>query len=335
MNADIIEEITRIYGYDNFEINTTRSPLYPVRMTEVKTDEEKIKDLLVKKFSLHEVHSYVWAYNDELKALGIAIEDNVRLANATNPNIEILRRSIIPTQLCQVKANTSFAPEFGIFEIGRIVDGLDENNLCIEHKKLTITLYSKTTSMKELYFRLRDILASVALDVKHSVLTFHTAEPTQDYIHPVNFNQVLLDGKELGIIGMVHPVVGKNIDKKANIVFAEIDVDDFASCADKSIVYSEPSKYPTMEYDLSLDMPEGTFYGSLTDCWEQEGGEILKSVRIVDTYDTDTVHRITVRFEFSSNERTLSSAEVQEIVDRILQNLSSRNVTIQQGGSIK
>ena len=50
IKADIIEEITRIYGYDNFEINTTRSPLYPVRMDEVKSDEEKIKDMLVKKY---------------------------------------------------------------------------------------------------------------------------------------------------------------------------------------------------------------------------------------------------------------------------------------------
>ena len=76
IKADIIEEITRIYGYDNFEINTTRSPLYPVRMDEVKSDEEKIKDMLVKKYNLHEVHSYVWAYSDEQKALGIPVEEN-------------------------------------------------------------------------------------------------------------------------------------------------------------------------------------------------------------------------------------------------------------------
>ena len=102
IKADIIEEITRIYGYDNFEVNTALSPLYPIRMDEVKTEEEKIKDLLVKRFGMHEVHSYVWVYNDEQKALGIPVEENVRLANATNPNIEILRNSMIPTQLCQV-----------------------------------------------------------------------------------------------------------------------------------------------------------------------------------------------------------------------------------------
>ncbi len=328
MNADIIEEITRIYGYDNFEVNTTRSPLYPVRMTTVKTNEEKIKDMLVKKFALHEVHSYVWAYNDELKALGIAIEPNVRLANATNPNIETLRHSIIPTQLCQVKTNVSYAPSFGIFEIGRTVSGLDENNLCIEHKKLAVTLFSKNDDVRTLYFRMRDILAALALDIKHSELTFAAAEPTHDYEHPVNLNKIFLNGTEIGIIGIAHPVVSKNIDKKAAVVFAEIDIDLFAASEDYGIVYEEPSKYPSIEYDLSLDMPENLLFGDLRACWQTEGGELLKNVSIVDTYDTETIHRITVRFVFSSAERTLSSAEVQEILDKITARLSEKNVSI-------
>lgn len=172
IKADIIEEITRIYGYDNFDIHTTRSPLYPVRPTVEKTVEDKIKDLLVKRYSLHELHSYVWAYYDELKALGIDVEGEIKLSNATNPNIETIRKSIIPTQLCQVKQNTSFAPDFGIFEIGRVVDGVDDNNLCVEKKKLAITLYSRSRPMPTLYFDLRDILEVMADDLKHKKLTF-------------------------------------------------------------------------------------------------------------------------------------------------------------------
>lgn len=107
IKADIIEEITRIYGYDNFDLHTAESPLYPVRMSTEKTVEDKLKDILVKRYSLHEVHSYIWQYADDYKKLGIAVEDNVKLLNASNPNIETLRRSMIPTQLCQVKVNTA------------------------------------------------------------------------------------------------------------------------------------------------------------------------------------------------------------------------------------
>ena len=328
LKADIIEEITRIYGYDNFEINTTRSPLYPVRVDAVKSNEDKIKDILVKKYNLHELHSYLWAYNDELKALNIPVENNVKLANATNPNIETIRNSIIPTQLCQVKTNSSYSPDFGIFEIGRVVNGVDENNLCIESKKLAVTLFSKSKDVKTLYFELRDMLAVITSDLKHETLSFKKAEPKHSYEHPVNLNTVMIGDKEIGTIGIVHPVVGKKIDKKASIVFAEIDMSEFTEAENAAIVYEEPSKFPPIDYDISLEIPSGVFYSDLAESWKNEGGAILKNTKIVDTYDTETVHSITVRFEFSSNERTLSSNEVQEIIDKVIANLEKLGVKL-------
>lgn len=327
MKADIIEEITRIYGYDNFDVNTTRSPLYPVRTDDVKSTENKIKDMLVKRYNLHEVHSYVWAYADELKAIGIPVEPNIRLANATNPNIETIRNSIIPTQLCQVKSNVSFAPDFGIFEIGRVVSGVDDNNLCVESKKLAITLYSKTKKTEQLYMELRDILAIIADDVKHQPLEFKAAEPDHSYIHPINYNEIIMAGDSLGTIGVVHPVAGKKIDKKASVVFAEIDINKLADKESLSIVYEEPSKFPPMDYDLSLEIPCGMFFEKLKECWNN-AGDILKNVKIVDTYDSENIHSITVRFEFSSNERTLSSAEVQAIMDGVIEKLGAIGVKL-------
>ncbi len=328
IKADIIEEITRIYGYDNFQIHTTRSPLYPVRLDTVKSDEDRVKDILVKKYNLHEVHSYVWAYNDELKAINIPVENNVKLANATNPNIETIRKSIIPTQLCQVKSNTSYASDFGIFEIGRVIDGVDENNFCVEKKKLAVTLFSKTKDVKDLYFELRDMLAIVCSDIKNQVPSFKAKAPEHSYEHPVNLNSVFVGDKEIGTIGIVHPVVGKKIDKKANIVFVEIDVTDFSSSEAVAIKYEEPSKFPPIDYDLSLEIPTGVLFDNLKECWDGLGTDILKNSKIVDTYDTETVHSITVRFQFSSNERTLSSSEVQEIMDKVIANLDKIGVKL-------
>ena len=252
MKADIIEEITRIYGYDNFDIHTAVAPLYPVRPSVEKTVEDKIKDLLVKRFSLHELHSYVWSYYDELKAIGLDADGVIKLDGATNPNIETIRRSIIPTQLCQVKSNTSFALRFGIFEIGRVVTGLDENNNCIEKKKLAITLFSKIAPVSVLFYKLRDILEIMSDDIKHKPLTFEAKQAEYHYQHPVNLNRVFCDGVEIGEIGIVYPTVQKKIDKKASIVYAEIDVEAFANIENASIQYIEPSRFPEMEIDLSF-----------------------------------------------------------------------------------
>ena len=83
-----------------------------------------------------------------------------------------------------------------------------------------------------------------------------------------------------------------------------------------------------MNYDLSLEIPEGTFFEQLKDCWKNLDCEILKGTKIVDTYETDKFHSMTIRFDFASHTRTLSSGEVQEIMDKIIANLGEIGVKL-------
>ncbi|MDE5985146.1 MAG: phenylalanine--tRNA ligase subunit beta [Eubacterium sp.] len=327
IKADIIEEITRIYGYDNFDIHTANAPLYPVRADVEKTDEDKIKDILVKRFSLHELHSYVWAYYDEYKSLGIEVEDNIKLINATNPNIETIRKSIIPTQLCQDEGNTGFATDFGVCEIGRVINGVSDDNLCDEHKKLAVTLYSKTKSVEQLYFELRDILAVVTDDIKHKSLEFKAAEASHSYEHPRNLNAVICDGRELGVIGIVHPVVSKKIDKKAAIVFAELDVKAFAELSNDSISYEEPSKFPAIEIDLSFVSDK---FAPIANAIENAKSTLVKKVEVVDTYADENAKSITTRITFSHPEKTLTREEVMNIVDGIVAGLKEKGIALKK-----
>ncbi len=327
MKADIIEEITRIYGYDNFDIHTTATPLYPVRPATEKTVEDRIKDILVKRFSLHEAHSYVWAYYDEYKALGIEIEDNVKLMNATNPNIEVIRKSIIPTQLCQVKINNTFAPDFGIFEVGRVVEGYREDGLCNERKKLAVSLFSKTKSVQALYFELRDILLTLAADIKHLPLTFKAVEPAHGYEHPKNLNAIICDGKELGRIGLVYPTVLKKIDKKANIVWAEIDVTDFALIEADSIRYEEPSKFPGIEIDLSFVSDK---FAPIGEAVKNANCALIKGIDVVDTYEDENGKSITSRIYFAHPEKTLTKEEVMDVVNGIISELEAKGIALKK-----
>lgn len=328
MKADIIEEITRIYGYDNFDIHTAEAPLYPVRPDIEKTDEDKIKDLLVKRYSLHELHSYVWAYYDEYRALGIEVEDNIKLANATNANIETIRRSIIPTQLCQVNYNTAYAPDFGVFEVGRTADGVDpETNLVREHKKLAVTLFSKTKSVEKLYMELRDMLAVMADDIKHSAVTLKEKTASHSYQHPVNLNAIYIGDKEIGEIGIVHPVVSKKIDKKAAIVFAEIDVKDFSEITNNSISYEEPSRYPEMEVDLTF---VANMFAPIGIAIKASQSPIVKDVRVVDIYKDENGKAITVRITFSDNSRTLTREEVAAVIDPITAKLEEKGISLKK-----
>ncbi|MBQ7975598.1 MAG: phenylalanine--tRNA ligase subunit beta, partial [Clostridia bacterium] len=327
IKADIIEEITRIYGYDNFDINTVVAPSYPVRADVEKNDEERIKDILVKRFSMHELHSYVWQYYDEYKALGIEIEDNVELINATNPNIKTIRRSIVPTQLCQVKLNTGFSTDFAVFEAGRVVNGFKEDNLCNEQKKLAITMFSKTKDMEKLYFELRDVIAVIADDLKHEAVTFEKLEATHSYQHPKNLNTIFCGGRAIGEIGIVNAQVSKKIDKKANIVFAEIDIEEFAKIKNASISYREPSRFPEIEIDLSFVSDK---FLPISQAISNANCPLIKNVGVVDTYTDESGKSITVRILFSHPEKTLTKEEVSEPVNAIIDDLEKSGIILKK-----
>ncbi len=325
IKADIVEEITRIYGYDNFDVHTANAPLYPVRAATEKTVEDRIKDILVHRYSLHEVHSYVWQYYDEYKALGIEIEDNIKLSNATNPNIETIRKSIIPTQLCQVKVNTNYAPDFGIFEVGRTVDGLKADGMCDEHKKLCVTLFSKTKSLESLYIELSTILSVISDNIKHKPLEFTPIEATHVYEHPRNLNEISCDGVVLGKIGVVHPTVGKKIDKKASIVFAEIDVPALSEITDAGIHYAEPSKFPAIEVDLSF---VSETFAPIGKAIKDAECPLIKKVEVTDTYRDENGKSITTRITFSHPEKTLTREEVMDVANSIIDALAKENIAL-------
>ena len=325
IKADIVEEITRIYGYDNFDVHTAETPLYPVREAVEKSVENRIKDMLVHRYSLHELHSYVWAYTDEYKALSIEVEENIKLVDATNPNIETIRKSIVPTQLCQVKTNVNFAADFGVFEIGKVINGLKADGLCDEQKKLCVTLFSKTKSLEALYVELSTMLSVMADNIKHKALTFTPAEATHSYEHPRNFNKISCDGVALGEIGIVHPTVSKKIDKKAAIVFAEIDVAKFAEIKDAGIHYAEPSKFPAIDVDLSFVTET---FAPIGKAIENANCPLIKKVEVTDTYRDENGKSITVRLTFSHPEKTLTRDEVMEIANGIIAELSKENIVL-------
>ena len=225
-----------------------------------------------------------------------------------------------------MKYNTDFAQEFGLFEIGRIADGVNpETNLCNEHKKLCITLFSRVKSVEEVYMELRNMLAVIADDIKHTDISFEKIEATHSYQHPRNLNAVLCGGKSIGEIGIVYPTISKKIDKKASIVYAEIDIADFAEVETQSIVYDEPSKYPEMEIDLTF----------MTDKFEPIGkaikevnSKLVKKVSLAGAYTDDSGKSITVRILFSDKNRTLTREEVSAVTDSIISKLNEKGINL-------
>ena len=328
IKADIIEEITRIYGYDNFNISTTSSPLKPVPNDYARLEDSEIKDILVKKYGFHEVHSYVWCDGRKFKKLGIEVEDNVKVLNIENSDNGVLRNTMLPTLLVMAQENKDFADKYSIFEIGRVVDGVNADGLCNERKRLGAVIYDKSGNEKAAYLKAVEIINCIIGNIKQKKAEYTKISPEHAWQHPKNTAEILIDGKKVGVLCALHPSNRSKLDKTAAAVCFEIDMDDFSSIDANSIMFREPSAHQSTWYDLSLVLAENTKYSDLAACWEALGLAELESTKVIDTYEKDGVKSITVRLVFSAMDRTLEMEEVQGWIDTVLANLGNIGVTL-------
>lgn len=328
IKADIIEEITRIYGYDNFEITTTNSPLKPVPNDYARLEDAETKDILVKKYGFHEVHSYVWCDGRKFKKLGIEVEDNVKVLNIENSENGVLRNSMLPTLLTIAQENKDFAEKYSIFEIGRVVDGTTENGLCNERKRLGAVIYDKSGNEKAAYLKAVEVINCLIGEIKQKKAGYNKIAPVSAWQHPKNTAEILIDGKKVGILCAMHPANRAKLDKTAAAVCFEIDMDIFSSIDANAISFREPSTQQSTYYDLSLVLAENTKYSDLAACWEALNLAELESAKVIDTYEKDGVKSMTVRLIFAAMDRTLEMEEVQGWIDTILANLGNIGVAL-------
>lgn len=329
IKADIIEEITRIYGYDNFDIFTAESPLLPVRKEVLKTEEDRMKDILVKSYRMHEVHSYIWADSQKNKELGIETIPTVKIINAQTPDHQYIRETMIPTLLSFVKENRGYDDEYSIFEIGHTVEGFKENGDCQERNKLGAAIYSKVRGEEELFIEARDAVLELCEDILHKTPEFVSIDAKYDFQHPVNTFAVLLDGREVGFLSVPHPVVLENIDKKCAVAFFELTTEKFAETKVQKTVYSEPSKFPAIEIDMTYVADVSAInFAALTATAKAAAGEMLSDVRVQDIYTQDGTSAITLRFAFLSKERTLTKQELMPLCDKVNEALVALNITL-------
>ena len=334
MKADIIEEITRIYGYDNFDVHSTKSLLIPVRQSDKRENEYHMKLMLAQRYAMNEVHSYIWYESKLNKEMGIVTEPNIRVINSVTAENDTVRSTIIPSLLGFIYKNADTYPEMGIFEIGRVADGLKEDGLANERKRLGLVMASKKMSEKEVYFKIKEIIEQLLLTAKNTVPSF-TAKDTEgksNYIHPVNCTSILLEGSEIGYFSVLNPRIRNNIDKKLNVVFAEIDLERMEQTAAEPLNYKEVSKYPGVTVDLSLLADKTMRYEAIEEAIQGYPCEYLQGYHLIDIFEDEKLlpdkKSITIRFEFGSMDRTLEGQETNAMVEGLLQTLKEKGLEL-------
>ncbi len=332
MKVDIIEEITRIFGYDNIQPKTLDIALKPLEYNEERLADNKVKELLSERFGASEVNSYIWYDNTFNGRAGIETAGQVRVLNPQAQDSNTLRDSMVPGMLSFAEKNEKTYDDFILFEIGSVFNAQTPKDKCQQHKNICVLAASKIKSEDELFYDLKGIIAFISKALKNATLDFTASTCGYNWIHPLKSVDVSHNGNLMGYISAVHPMIKKNIGKKLNIAVLEINRDVLQAINSETIKYREPSKFPEVTLDYSFLVDNGVTFDRLKEYIGAYKSELLNGFEFVTMYTgkglPEGKKSMTFRFTIGSNEKTLSGDDINEFAKDILDYMGTAGYTL-------
>ncbi|MGN1212454.1 MAG: phenylalanine--tRNA ligase subunit beta [Christensenellales bacterium] len=325
--VDIVEEVARIYGYDNIKPQPVEDSILPVEQSREHLLEYDVKLVLAERFGLNETHSYVWNDVATNKELNIQTNGHIKILNSTIKDNDEIRSELVPTLLKVVNDNKKQLSDFGTFEIGRVVVGKDENNLAIEKKYLAVALFSTQQTEKELYLQVKNIAECLSEQFLNKKVCYKLKEQTKNYLHPINNASLLIDGKNIGYISSLHPETLDAIDKKSAVAVLEIDFSDFANIVPAPITLETLSKYQKTTLDFNFVMDKHIVYAETVENLSKVVTNLKYNINLKDIYvDEQNLAGkkcVTYTVTLFSDDHTLTSAEIDDFQNSFIQNANS------------
>lgn len=331
IKEDLVEEIFRMYGYDNIKSATMSMPLQPVEQIPEHTLEYDIKYSLASIFNFNEVHSYVWNFENYNKTVGIKEESIVHLMDASKSGHGGLRSHLLPSIIKIADENKNKFNDISIFEIGRTFDELDKNNLVNEKKKLAIVLASSNASEKELYFKLKHVVEFITKNLCGATVTYD--KPTKNSLfHPVNSCAISQGENIIGEFGVLHPSISKEIDKRKKFAVLELDVRKLVALNKDAVKIIPTSKYQSVSIDYNFladkSMPYQTIENKLN---EFKSSHIVEhSLKDIYTNDDTLNGKIsyTINVIVTPKNKTLESSDIEKFSNRLISHMAEIGLTL-------
>jgi len=332
IKEDLVEEVFRMYGYDNIKSAPLSMPLQPVEQLDIHSLEYKIKHALASKFGLNEVHSYIWNYKEFNSQVGIEQESYLSLLDSSNSGQSGIRSMLTPTLIKFADENKNKYDSINIFEIGRVVSGLTDENQAIERKRLSVVLAHENKSERELYFKLKDISNYIFNQILNVKVDFDINAETNKLYHPVNSCIVKADEVVLGEMGVLYPTICKNIDKRKKFVALEFDLENMLKLAKQTFKLTPISKFQSVSLDYNFVADKNMSYGEIDKILEQFRANYIMERSLKDVYINDEVLKdkisYTINYVITPKDKTLETSDIERFSNRLIQHMGRFNISL-------
>ena len=316
IEADLLEEIARLYGFDNIP-SSLPALNKPANQYSATLKEWKLRELLWA-LGIDETVGYSFVSPGHIQRLGLDDQEPLMLRNPLGEEFSQMRPSLLVTALeCLVNNQKRGAQSQAIYEIGNVF--YRENGEMMQEKKLSISILD-AGDFYVLKGMIEMILDDFGVEARY--------EPgTSSFFHPHRSADIIVEGNILGNIGVLHPKTAAVWELEGEVVLAEINLERLFSYDIPETVFTAPSRFPTSARDIALLVDEKVTHEQIVDVIEAEGVPLLQKVELFDTFSHPSWEgkkSMAYHMVFGSDERTLNTEEVEEIYDRIYTRLKNQ-----------
>lgn len=319
---DLVEEVARIYGYDN--IPARLRPMEPriARKEETLVTDDELRNVLVAR-GYQEAITYSFVPS-EVEALLSPSQEQIKLSNPISEELAIMRSSLwsglIPALDKNVKRQQ---PRVRFFETGlsflKTQDGLTQRKKIAG--AITGNLYSENWNSTSEAVDFYDIKGDVeALLILASGKSFEFVSSDHTALHPGQSANILSDGEIVGVCGALHPAIEKKLDLDQQVFVFELDIDLISQ--KKLPEYTKLSPYPSIRRDLALLVESKISYSQITKVINKLNIKELIDSFVFDVYSGVNVDSgqksIALSLIFQEFSRTLEEQEISSHVGKIM-----------------
>ncbi|MBI5072109.1 phenylalanine--tRNA ligase subunit beta [Candidatus Falkowbacteria bacterium] len=332
---DLVEEIVRIYGYENISSRMPEANMAAPEENLPRKVERVIKNILARGLRMTEVYNHSFAEEKVLRKFGFNPAEHIKLKNSINKNLTHLRQSLIPGLVVNMAENQYFSEKVRIFEMGKIFfrrpgelkkDGQGKERLPQQDESLAGMILKKGNETP--FYEAKEVVAAI-LDAMHIKYGFEIwQKDTPLWANPARTARIVAGGKTLGIVTELAPAVQQSFGVRHRVGVFGINLLNLVELYSENIIYRPIPKYPAIELDLALIVLRKTIWDDVAkNIFETEKG-LVKEVKLFDVYEGRGMEpgkkSLAFRIVYRSDERTLKLEEAKKIEEKIIQKLNQK-----------
>lgn len=334
IKADIMEEVARMYGYENFE-PTPIVTSFEGAINQLETDlVRRIKEYLAFRCGMQEVFTYPWMKDEFVNAILQSTEGVLKLSTPPAPDESYIRSSLLPNLCHAVVDNERYFTEFDIFEEAQIFR--DENYssvydereaLPMQRRNIAAAFAGASENVQGLFRRAKGVLENMPR-MTHMEDFNLRRENKPVWADDTVWVNVYMGETEVGSLALLSRKASMAAGiKNLAVVFFELDADALKPLRSRTNRFSHLAEYPMIDYDLSMLFDSDTKWEEIRAAVlkKKNNESFLQDVHFVDEYKGAQIpagkKSVTVRLTIGSPEKTLKSEEIEKCADTVIRQL--------------